>query len=263
VPLVSHPGGHSETPGPHGPERHNAQQRADQYRLEHLTWPQVEQRAARGALLAIPVGATEQHGPHLPLSTDTELAVHLACALAARRGDVLVAPALPYGSSGEHRGFAGTLSIGREATRLLLVELLRSATDTFERVLLVVGHGGNADPVNQAVALLHSEGRDVLAWAPRLPGDAHAGRTETSMMLAVHPERVHTRFAALGTTTPITDLMPDLQRSGVLAVSPSGVLGDPTTASATHGQTLLATAFEDLQTRVERWVGGKRDRGRG
>src|SRR5215207_8817237 len=128
-------------------------------RLADLTWP--EAAARRDGLLAVPVGSTEQHGPHLPLSTDTDVAVALAGRLAAGRADVLVAPPLPYGSSGEHDGFAGTLSIGAAATELVLVELGRSASASVRRLLLVSAHGGNAGPVTAAVRRLREEGRDV------------------------------------------------------------------------------------------------------
>lgn len=225
-------------------------------RLADLTWVEVDARVRSGCLLAVPVGSTEQHGPHLPLSTDTDVAVALADGLAARRDDVLVAPAVPYGSSGEHDGFAGTLSIGQEATRLLLVELVRSATPTFPRVLLVVGHGGNAAPVNAAVGLLRSEGRDVLAWGPRWDGgDAHAGRTETSLQAALSPGRVRAGAAEAGRTEPVADLMGELTAGGVRAVSPNGVLGDPAGASADEGHALLDAAVLALCARVRTWLG--------
>ena len=72
----------------------------------------------------------------------------------------------------------------------MLVELGRSATETFARVLFVCAHGGNAEPLAEAVARLRAEGRDVRAWSPRWSGDAHAGHLETSLMLAIAPERV-------------------------------------------------------------------------
>src|SRR4051812_19595886 len=96
--------------------------------------------AASGELLAVGLGATEQHGPHLPLDTDTVIAQALVDGLAARL-KVRVAPTLPYGSSGEHAGFPGTLSIGQDALRIVLVELARSHPGP---VLLVCAHGGNA-----------------------------------------------------------------------------------------------------------------------
>lgn len=142
-------------------------------RLAELSSPDVAERAAAGAILAVPVGATEQHGPHLPLTTDTDIAKALCDGLAAARQDVLVAPAVAYGSSGEHAGFAGTLSIGQEATELLLVELGRSAAETFGRLLFVSAHGGNAGPVARAVARLRAESRDVEVFQPRWPGDPH------------------------------------------------------------------------------------------
>jgi len=225
--------------------------------LADLTWPEAAELARAGAVLAVPVGSTEQHGPHLPLSTDADVACALADLLAGRRVDVVVAPAVAYGSSGEHDGFAGTLSIGQEATRLLLVELVRSATWTFTRVLLVVGHGGNAVPVSEAVTLLRSEGRDVVAWGPHWDGDAHAGRTETSVQLALDPRRVRVAASAAGQTDPVAGLMPALLAGGVRAVSPNGVLGDPAGASAAEGRKLLDAAADALCDRVRSWLGSR------
>lgn len=223
------------------------------WQLAALTWPEVERRAGEGVVLVVPVGATEQHGPHLPLSTDTDVAAALADALAARRDDVLVAPAVPYGSSGEHADFAGTLSVGQEVTRLLLVELVRSATRTFHRVLLVVGHGGNAVPVTEAVRLLRAEGHDVVAWAPRFGGDAHAGRTETSLQLALAPHRVRAAAVEPGVATAVSALLPALQEGGVRSVSPNGVLGDPRGADPGYGERLLDEAVGALCALLDRW----------
>jgi len=215
-------------------------------RLADLTWPEAGRRAGDGAVLLVPVGATEQHGPHLPLSTDTDLAAAVATAAARRLRDAMVAPPVAYGSSGEHQGFPGTLSVGAEVTESLLVELVRSATATFGRVVLVSTHGGNAGPVGRAVALLRSEGRDVRAWGPGWGGDAHAGRTETSLMLVVAPERVHLGAAEAGDTRPVAELLPELQRIGVRAVSPNGVLGDPGEATPRQGRDLLQAAVDGL-----------------
>jgi creatinine amidohydrolase len=221
--------------------------------LGPLPWPDVAARAAR-SLLAIPLGATEQHGPHLPLSTDTDVAVALAGALAARRADVLVAPALPYGSSGEHAAFAGTLSIGQAATETVLIELGRSA-DAFSGVLFVSAHGGNAAPLRRAVEQLVSEGSRARAWSPPPDpaGDAHAGRTETSLLLALSPATVRTGAAAAGARQPLAELWPALRQGGVGAVSPNGVLGDPSGASAASGQRMLDAWADDLVAAVEGW----------
>jgi mycofactocin system creatininase family protein len=220
-------------------------------RLADATWPDVDEP---GLLLAIPVGACEQHGPHLPLDTDTCIATALAEELASRRADVMVAPAIAYGSSGEHAGFAGTLSIGQAAIELVLVELVRSA-ERWRGVVLVHGHGGNADPVARAVATLEHERRRVLSWWPRMDeGDLHAGRSETAMMLALRPTSVQLDRAEPGVTGSARELLAALRAGGVGAVSPNGVLGDPTGATAPEGRRLLAKLGSDLADAVGRWL---------
>jgi creatinine amidohydrolase len=222
--------------------------------LADLTWPEVEGHTQAGNLLVVPVGSTEQHGPHLPLSTDTDIAVALSLALARHRGDVVVAPPLPYGASGEHADFPGTLSIGQEATELLLVELGRSASLTFDRILFLSAHGGNAVPVARAVRRLRAEGRDAMAWSPKWHGDAHAGRTETALQLTMDPTRVLIDRAAPGATGDLAELLPSLRRDGIRAVSPNGVLGDPAGATAAEGARLLSAAAGDLIRTVEAWL---------
>lgn len=219
--------------------------------LSSLRWTDVAD--LRDRLLVVPLGATEQHGPHLPLSTDTEIAVELAAALGRECDDVIVAPAVPYGASGEHQGFAGTLSIGTAATELLLVELARSATESFGRVLFVSTHGGNADAVRAAVQRLRAEGRDVRAWGPAWGGDAHAGVSETSVMLAIRPDQVDAARFVAGETRPIGELLPQLQRDGVRGVSPNGILGDATAACADAGRTALRRATAELLDFVAGW----------
>ena len=219
--------------------------------MRDSTWPEVADRSGAGSVLLVPLGSTEQHGPHLPLTTDTDIAVAITEEVAACRDRVVVAPAVAYGSSGEHDGFPGTLSIGRQATELLLVELGRSASAHFGRVVVVSAHGGNAAPLARAVERLTSEGRAVEAWWPRWDGDLHAGRTETSIMLAIAPGRVALDRAEAGDTRPLATLLPVLEGQGVRSVSPNGVLGDPAGADAAEGRRLLDLAVRDLVARVD------------
>jgi len=221
--------------------------------LGALSWPEVQ--GWRDAVLAIPLGATEQHGPHLPLDTDTEIAIGLARAVSASGPTaVLVAPPLPFGSSGEHGGFPGTLSIGQAATELLVVELVRSAARSFDRIVLVCAHGGNLEPVARAADRLRSDGHRVLAWFPRWPTDSHAGHDETSLMLALRPDRVRLEHLQAGAGAPLSELWPHLRAHGVRAVSANGVLGDPRRASAAAGRALLQSAARDLRRRIEDWL---------
>lgn len=221
--------------------------------LGELTWTEAEDAAARNALLAVPVGATEQHGPHLPLCTDTEIAVALANRLASLRSEVLVAPPIAYGSSGEHAGFAGTLSIGAQAIELLLLELGRSASETFSRMLVISAHGGNSGAVRNAERRLRAEGRDVRVFSPSFDGDAHAGHVETSIMLALQPSLVRGRQTAPGERAPLAQILPRLVRDGVRSVSANGVLGDPTSATAEHGHTLLEGATGEMLDLLDNW----------
>ena len=214
-------------------------------------WPELPARP----LLVVPLGAVEQHGPHLPLATDTVIATAAAEAAVDRLGEVLLAPALAYGASGEHEGFPGTISLGTAALTGLLVEYGRSACRWAGRVLLVNGHGGNLEALRAAVPVVRAEGRDV-AWFPCgfVDADAHAGRSETSLMLHVEPASVRQDRAVAGDTTPVRELLPRLRAEGVRAVSPNGVLGDPAGASAGEGAQLLAALTDRLVAAVGAWA---------
>ncbi|SCX43783.1 creatinine amidohydrolase [Klenkia marina] len=204
--------------------------------------------------VVVPLGSVEQHGPHLPLGTDIAVAAAVAAGLVERRPDLLLAPAVPYGASGEHEGFPGTVSIGTGALTALLVELGRSAGRWAGRLLVVNGHGGNLDALRAAVPVLRHEGRDV-AWFPcGVPGgDAHAGRTETSLMLHVEPTAVDLSRAEAGETAPVGQLLPRLRSGGVAAVSPNGVLGDPAGASAAEGEQSLTGMVDRAVSAVVAW----------
>jgi mycofactocin precursor peptide peptidase len=223
--------------------------------LADRTWPDLDDGARR--TLLVPVGSVEQHGPHLPLDTDARIATAVARRAAGDDRGLLLAPAVTYGASGEHEGFPGTVSIGHEALRLLLVELGRSAASWAGRLVFVNGHGGNVATVRAAVERLRYEGRDA-AWfgCTVADGDAHAGRTETSIVLALAPALVRRGRAAAGATAGLAELLPALRSGGVAAVSPNGVLGDPAGASAGEGEALLDAMSAGLRAALAGWRPG-------
>lgn len=210
--------------------------------------------AVGAPMLLVPIGAVEQHGPHLPLGTDNVVAAEICRRLTPGLGPGWVlGPLVPYGCSGEHEGFAGTVSIGRDQLVGFLVELGRSATRWARGVRFVTGHGGNVPSLVEACTLLASEGRDAAWTGMDLPGsDAHAGHTETSLMLRLRPALVHHGARAPGRTEPVSALMPSLREHGVAAVSPNGVLGDPTAASAEAGDLLLDQLCSTVLERLDR-----------
>lgn len=219
--------------------------------LSDMPWPQLDDSVAHTVL--VPVGSTEQHGPHLPLDTDTRIATAVAGAAAGQT--VLVGAPLPYGASGEHETFPGTVSIGTDALCTVLVELGRSACRWANRLVFVNGHGGNVAALTSAVALLRAEGRDVGWFGCAVAGgDGHAGRPETSMMLALAPQAVHMAEARPGNTAPLAELMPAMRAGSVRAVSENGVLGDPTGATAVEGEANLGELAEQLRRALRRWA---------
>jgi mycofactocin system creatininase family protein len=219
--------------------------------LSGARWPEL----GSVDVVLVPLGSTEQHGPHLPFDTDTVIARAVADAvpahLAASGVGVVVAPAVPVGSSGEHQDFAGTISIGNDVLRAVVLEVARSVKTWSPRIVFVNGHGGNVPVLNEVVGQLIREEHDAM-WVPcGVPGqDAHAGREETSLLLHLAPTSVREELAKAGATDDLATLMPRLRAGGVKAVSANGVLGDPAGANATEGHALLAQMVASVVSRI-------------
>jgi len=215
--------------------------------LAKATWPEAE----GAGLVLVPVGSLEQHGPHLPLDTDTVIAEAVTRGVAERLMGAWVAPALSYGASGEHQSFPGTISVGTEVLHQVVVELVRSLRTWATRVVFVNAHGGNVRALSSAIDQLVEEGH-VVAWVPCAPEehDLHAGFTETSLMLHLRPETVRVDRAAAGCTEPLAEILESMINNGVGAVSPNGVLGDPAGATAEEGRWLLNNLIDDVCDRL-------------
>ena len=144
---------------------------------------------------------------------------------------------------------------GSAALTAVLIEYGRSACEWASRLVFVNGHGGNAEALRAAVRLLRTEGRDAV-WtsASTDGGDAHAGHTETSLLLYLSPHLVLVERFVAGNVEPLPELMARMRRGGVAAVSASGVLGDPGTATAAAGEQLFAGMVADCAARILRWA---------
>lgn len=218
-----------------------------------LSDPEIRAGSHRAAV--IPVGATEQHGPHLPVSTDADI-VGRVCAGVAEEGGFLLLPPLEYGVSFEHRPLFN-LSIRGATLRAVLSDLSMSLLDAGIRTVFVInGHHGNLralEGLGQKVAKASGRRLDlhVLSYWHFMGREFdHAGFVETSLMLAVS-DGVRMDLAERGL---VTDGMTgrEVRRLGrmasksFLSAAPSGVWGDPTGATEAEGRRILAEVVSNL-----------------
>ena len=248
------------------------------HRLSEMTWPDVAEAVEAGATTVIlPLGATEQHGPHLPLGTDTVRATALADLLAEKLPGSLVAPALPFGCSDEHWGFPGLLGLDADTLARVVLDLARRLAGWgARRLMLLSAHGGNGEALDLALKLLKRELPDlevrtndnletiapVVLKVARQDGISvsalglHAGEGETSEMLCLRPDLVRPRHAAPGFTGDMEAIIDELRGNGLRAVTTNGVLGDPAHASADRGARYLDAIAEDLAATLRRGADG-------
>lgn len=217
--------------------------------LEAMTMPQVEAGLATCKTVYIPFGALEEHGCHLPLSTDTIQAYEVG-KRAAERIPLFVAPPIPYGNCRSTNQHPGTISISTTTLRGLLKDLVRSFYGQgFRNVIVLTGHAGGAHRM-----ALQDAGEELLPELPELRiavvteyelakeqgrglvetlNDAHAGEIETSRIMHSHPQLVQGSSPAEYPSFPTGVLVRDKRKYW-----PGGVWGDPSKASADKGAKL-------------------------
>src|ERR1043165_3690839 len=236
-----------------------------------LTAPEITSRLTEGSLLCMPIGSCEQHGPHLPLNTDSIIAERFTARLVDRYGDLYdlwVMPMIPYGLSLEHAWSPGTVSLGVGVlTALLDIVVAGYVRATPARRLLIVnGHGGNRGILEAAtyelevthgvrICVMHPSSLSTVRTNSPLP-EIHAGIRETSVMLTlapgdVHLDRLPDNFAVneaqrkdiehlvldRGTTWPWTSDNPRIATMGITG-------GNPRLASAELGESIVASALD-------------------
>ena len=243
------------------------------------TAPEIRELAAEdGSVLVIPIASIEQHGNHLPVSTDTILVDAVAHAGADRLGGdgkddvpLLVTPPFWAGYSAHHTPFGGTLTLGFEHMRAALEDVVAAGLDNgFDAVLVLNGHGGNVSLVDAVVKTVGETGPDATvagltyfqlaaAWVDEVresdPGGMnHGGEFETALMLHLRPDLVREdRIEGTTHEREYTDEGVDLHVGGPLSIhrsydekTESGALGDPSLATAEQGEELFERLGEDV-----------------
>jgi creatinine amidohydrolase/Fe(II)-dependent formamide hydrolase-like protein/7-cyano-7-deazaguanine synthase in queuosine biosynthesis len=242
------------------------------YLWGELTWPEAEKRFKQVDIALLPVGSVEQHGPHLPLDTDAFDADYLAKRVAAACSNPkpLVLPTIPYGVSYHHSGFKGTVSISNDTLSRLVYEIgMSAAQNGIKKLLIINAHGGNSPALDYAAQMINRDAK-IFACVDtgetsdvdvnkliQTPNDVHAGELETSTSLAVRPHLV--RMDKAGKSIPAFSSR-YLNFSSKRAVSwyartrkisSTGVMGDPTKATAEKGKKIWELMIAHLVAFVE------------
>lgn len=242
------------------------------FRWGELTWPRVESRLRETDIALLPVGAIEQHGPHLPLDTDS-FDARLLCeqvALACASPRPLVLPLIAYGVSYHHEDFPGTISVDPDTLARLVHQIgLGAARNGISKLVIVNGHGGNGPSLHFAAQMINRDARifvcvdtgetsdQAVGEITETPNDVHAGEVETSTALHLRPELVEMDRAVAHVPNFSSAYLDFTSSQSVgwyartVRLSPSGVLGDPTKASAEKGKRMWEFIVRHLVALVE------------
>ena len=242
------------------------------YILGELTWKEAEKRLMEVDIALLPVGAIEQHGPHLPLDTDTFDADYLAKQVADNCGDPkpLVFPVIPYGVSYHHEDFKGTISIDNETLFRLVYDIgMSAARNGITKLVIINGHGGNIPTLKFAAQMIDKDAHifttvdtgetsDVdLDRLCETKNDVHAGEIETSTSMAIRPHLVNLKHAKKFVPQFSSHYLNFSSKRSVewfartAKISQSGVMGDPTKATKEKGERMWEVMINNLVELVE------------
>ncbi|NNF02123.1 MAG: creatininase family protein [Bacteroidia bacterium] len=242
------------------------------YLWEELTWEEVEERLKVVDIAILPCGAIEQHGPHLPVDIDYFDANYLAHKVAAACSDPkpFVLPPIPYGVSYHHDDFKGTLSVSNNALSAIVYDIGMSlAKNGIKKILILNGHGDNAPTLSYAAQMINRDAKifvcvdtgetsDVdLYDLITTKNDIHAGEIETSTTLAIRPDMVYMN-KAVNETLEFGSKYLDFDNARAVSwyvrtnkISNSGIMGDPTKATAEKGKEMWRIMTEQLVKFIE------------
>ncbi len=244
----------------------------NEYLWERMTWVEIEERLKVVDTAILPCGAIEQHGPHLPVDIDYYDAVYLANRVAEACSDPkpFVLPPIPYGVSYHHEDFKGTLSVTNDALSRFVYDIgMTLAKNGIKKIVILNGHGDNAPTLSYAAQMINrdaeifvcvdtGETSDIdLYDLIETSNDIHAGEIETSTTLALRPEMVQMDKAVNETISFGSDYLDYTSERGVpwyvrtKKISETGVMGDPTKATAEKGSKMWEIMVSHLVKFIE------------
>lgn len=226
--------------------------------LEEMSWPEIDAGLKQTQTIILPVGATEEHGPHLPIFTDTIQAVEVARE-AARLRSIFVAPPVHYGVCRSTRGFPGTITVSHDSLRSYVYDILLSLYESgFRKVMILTGHAGgqHISALEEACQMAAAQ-RDFLlsmvslfdlidTQAVEAKGDGHAGEIETSFMMLIRGDLVKGRPAAHFPNRPRFLILKDVRH-----LMNNGIMGDPSRASPEKGKLFFDMAVRGVLEALE------------
>ena len=229
--------------------------------FEDMTYPEIEEKQKSTKTVLIPFSILEEHGPHLPVSTDYDRALYV-CSKAAEKTNVFCLPSIIGGICNKNYAYPGTISLSSETVTNIIKDTCKSLKDTgFERIIFVSGHGGSAHPnaINKALDELADKNisfhkvsglmDEELNSLIETENDQHAGEKETSDMLVIKPGLVKMDKAVA--SFPKTHPPSDSPKIEFKKANPSGVFGDPTKATKEKGEKRLNNAIGNLVKVIE------------
>lgn len=245
------------------------------YRMEDMNWVDIKEAINNGfKTVIIGVGSTEQHGPHLPTKTDALIADYMVNLIAKNLMNALQAQTIRVGCSDHHLPFPGTISLKKNTLKLIIHDYIESLKrHGFENIIFIPTHGGNFNPIKEAIEEAQNESSSVkiLAFTDLMSfvdeqnkvaaslnitaeeAGAHAGEVETSEMLAIAENLVNRKRFQQGYMGVLGEEEVEmLFKNGMPSLTKIGVIGDPSKSSKKHGKIYLEKIVEFLTNEIRK-----------
>ena len=246
-------------------------------RMEDLSWPDIREAISKGySATVIGIGSTEQHGPHLPTKTDTLIGEAIAYGVAKKLGNALQAQTIRVGCSDHHLSFPGTISLRSSTLKAIIHDYVASLEKHgFQTIILLPSHGGNFSTVKESIDELKKKYTELkiigytdlhgfMDFLFKISAEfgiteeeagAHAGETETSLMLFLEENLVKQERFSPGYLGPLGEKEVEIVlKKGMPSLSEKGTLGDPTRATSKKGETYLEKIVDFLVEEIKKQI---------